>query len=99
MGCDIMKKKVQIRRYDILRAANMAAGGYLVLAPLMALSFLIATGMHIGVGFSDFIQCCQEAPFVAAGVWASTAIIVLVYNHVLARFRIFRITIEIEDEE
>ncbi len=93
-----MTRKVRIRRYSVLRTANVTLLGYLFFAILLT---LVATAWSVSSGeaFEVLLGMGIQIPFWSAGVWVTSALVVLTYNLLLARFRCLRIEIEVEDEE
>jgi hypothetical protein len=89
---------LKIRRYSVIRTATVASLGYIVLALLLVLTTVthqLASGQTV-----EFIPImCLQIPLWAIGVWCATALVVLTYNLLLARFGCLKIEIEVEDEE
>jgi len=95
-----MTRCVHIRRYSVLRTANLTLLGYVVLAVLLSLLFSPVYSMLSSEFFFDvLLEMLIQIPIGAVGVWVASALVVLLYNHVFARFRCLRIKIEIEESD
>lgn len=90
--------KFEVRKYSIVRMANVAALCFLLLAVTCESVVYLFCMFHPVRSFGSLPFALLGCLWVACLVWIVVALLILIYNQ-LARFRLLRVSIEIESSE
>ena len=85
-----MKRIVQIRRYSIIRTANVATVGYVLLAVLITLMWLVTTPAGTNSRLQDIRDVGMQILLFSLWVWGSAALVVVLFGQSMGAVAILR---------